>query len=297
MATPYTGSSVLQLVPGTLTNQAVFLPALDPSYHVWELSYLAGKVWYTNAHTGTVNEITPYDPSSPTPMVSTAFPIPLVLNQGVVSSAARPEGFVSSGGSSISYWEVPLIQNSTIKEFTPGAIGSFDASSPQTQSQYDVVPRTGYTINQPDDMLFSGGQPIIVLNGTPPVTTTTSSVTSTTAATTTSTPTSSTVVPVTQPAIITTTTAVTQPSSTSTTGAVLAGSSVATTTSAVTSTSTTGAVQAGASVATTTSAATSITVPSTHTGEPWRSSFWWALVGASGLGGILLLIPRRRHQS
>ncbi len=283
---------------GSVALDDYFLPTPGGSYNpLWELTYINGDVWFTDKIVGTVNKIVPFNPSH----LSVAYPVPPVPNQGVASPAARPEGYgYDPSNSEIYYWEVPLIQNSSISSFNPGAIGYFSPTDPSSQFQYDVVlpsnglvgaaPAAGPTINEPDDMLAEFGAPLIVIPGSPPVPTTTTTVAATT--TTVAATTTSTAVPVTQPSSGPTTTTipatttstavpVTQPSSgpTTTVGSVASGSSAST------------AVLAS----TTTAAATSITVPSTHTGEPWSSSIWWALVAASGIGGVILLLPRRKH--
>ena len=46
---------------------------------------------------------------------------------------------------------------------------------------------------------------------------------------------------------------------------------------------------------TTAPSTSTVTVPSTHTGRPWSSVFYWWLVSAAGIFGISLLVPRRRR--
>ncbi len=88
---------------------------------------------------------------------------------------------------------------------------------------------------------------------------------------------------------VTTTTASTVVSTTtpSTTPVTLPSASP-TTTPATTPTTAAGPVAALAS------STSSVTVPATHTGEPWNGSTWWILVSLVGFGGAVLAFPKRR---
>jgi hypothetical protein len=39
---------------------------------------------------------------------------------------------------------------------------------------------------------------------------------------------------------------------------------------------------------------TVITVPATHTGEPWSAASYWWLVSSLGLAGVILIAPTKR---